>query len=822
MAKTNTSWNRLTRQACRAVATANVALAGTQTIDTVALSAGERVLLTGQTAPAENGPWVVAAGAWSRPGDYLDNSTQDPNVLFPVSEGTGANEDSRWQITTDGIITVGTTGTTWGRANVPATADVLAALASSAAAKDMGGGAVTNVGAVDGRDVSTDGTDQDDHLANTSNPHTTSITNIGTGSFSALNNAVTGRDMEADADKLDDLPENAEIIRRDGTVPFTATIAGVAPVAGADLVTKTYGDANYAGGGGGELFTVSNWLAGDQREFLLATALAAVGRVSVNVWLEVAQAAVTNADWSIGASEFGDYWEREDLPHAGVNITPSGTTGAITLTRSTGNWSAADVGMTIEGNSGVCAITAQDGTAVCDAVTSVDFASTALITADDWEFYSVIEDGTGQLALSSAAGDEASASLLVLSDHADGSTDIIDSTATHTMSLVGTVAHETDQKVPGYGASSIEIALGAGNYMVTDDHADFDFAEMADYTIEFWVRYKNSANSPLFCVGDGTLNYPGILIHTYGKIYASTDGTSWDVLGGTAMGLTANNWNHVCIMVTGGTLYCYTDGVLKASSGVGGGVYTGGQRQLCWGRWVPANKGAGAYYSEIRVSPAAIYNTAGFTIPDRFITSRPVTNAYAVAKTTVQGRLLSDNWTTLDAWNPVEVDVAGGASVYYAVTPDDGVTHYVWDAASSRAIARFAAVWEYNSNATYGSETWSAAATNTADGALREAMSVAANRMDKTQAQGNCAHAPGFGDEFGVAVIFHTTAEINIPKVSSVDFDYSGNVKQLQVPPSIAQDGSGWEIDHYSTDRVRVKAPDTGGPFNVRVAALGV
>ena len=42
--------------------------------------------------------------------------------------------------------------------------------------------------------------------------------------------------------------EASGAVRPDGSVAFTATIAGIAPVADADLVTKAYADANYGGG----------------------------------------------------------------------------------------------------------------------------------------------------------------------------------------------------------------------------------------------------------------------------------------------------------------------------------------------------------------------------------------------------------------------------------------------------------------------------------------------------------------------------------------------------------------------------------------------
>ncbi len=93
----------------RAVATANVAsLSGSQTIDGVTLVAGDRVLLTAQTAGAQNGPYVVASGAWTRPPAGQDNDELTPGALWLVLAGT-ANTGTQWRLATTGTITVGTT-----------------------------------------------------------------------------------------------------------------------------------------------------------------------------------------------------------------------------------------------------------------------------------------------------------------------------------------------------------------------------------------------------------------------------------------------------------------------------------------------------------------------------------------------------------------------------------------------------------------------------------------------------------------------------------------------------------------------------------------
>lgn len=61
---------------------ANVALAGTPIIDSYQVVAGDRVLLRGQTDPIENGPWVSAAGAWSRPTDFANGSSAQAAAFF--------------------------------------------------------------------------------------------------------------------------------------------------------------------------------------------------------------------------------------------------------------------------------------------------------------------------------------------------------------------------------------------------------------------------------------------------------------------------------------------------------------------------------------------------------------------------------------------------------------------------------------------------------------------------------------------------------------------------------------------------------------------
>jgi hypothetical protein len=98
----------------RVVATSNLTLSGTQTIDGIAVIAGDRVLATGQTTQSANGIYTVAAGAWSRATDADVAGEFATHWLVTVTEGT-VNGNTLWSHTTDGAVTLGTTSLTFAK-----------------------------------------------------------------------------------------------------------------------------------------------------------------------------------------------------------------------------------------------------------------------------------------------------------------------------------------------------------------------------------------------------------------------------------------------------------------------------------------------------------------------------------------------------------------------------------------------------------------------------------------------------------------------------------------------------------------------------------
>lgn len=91
--------------------TANITLSGTQTIDGVALVAGDRVLVKNQTTASANGIYVVAAGAWTRATD-ADTWAKLVSAFVFIEKGT-VGADTGWVSTIDQGGTLGSTAVTF-------------------------------------------------------------------------------------------------------------------------------------------------------------------------------------------------------------------------------------------------------------------------------------------------------------------------------------------------------------------------------------------------------------------------------------------------------------------------------------------------------------------------------------------------------------------------------------------------------------------------------------------------------------------------------------------------------------------------------------
>jgi hypothetical protein len=138
----------------RAAATANVTLgAPGATLDGVALTAGDRVLLKHQTTAADNGIyiWAASGSPLTRAPDADTASELVPGAAVSVTEGT-VNADKVFIVVSDAAITIGTTAQTWGQLGgagahsagngIGLTGSVISAVAASNGGVSVGAGGI--------------------------------------------------------------------------------------------------------------------------------------------------------------------------------------------------------------------------------------------------------------------------------------------------------------------------------------------------------------------------------------------------------------------------------------------------------------------------------------------------------------------------------------------------------------------------------------------------------------------------------------------------------------------------------------------------------
>jgi len=99
------------KASCVAATTIDIILSAPQTIDGIALIAGDRCLVKNQTAQADNGIYVVAAGSWTRATDM--NTWSEVSGAFTFIEQGTTQADTGWVCTSNAGGTLGTTPITF-------------------------------------------------------------------------------------------------------------------------------------------------------------------------------------------------------------------------------------------------------------------------------------------------------------------------------------------------------------------------------------------------------------------------------------------------------------------------------------------------------------------------------------------------------------------------------------------------------------------------------------------------------------------------------------------------------------------------------------
>ena len=203
------------KASCKVATTANIALSAAQTIDGVAVVAGDRVLVKNQTTAAQNGIYIVATGTWTRALD-VDIWAELVAAYTFVEQGT-AGGDNGYLCTVNSTGTLGTTDVTWVQFSSAGQVTAGAGLTKTGSQIDVGGTAGRIAVTADAIDIDTTYIGQ---------PSITTVGTVTTGSW------------------------NAPVAIPSGTATFTGVVTlADDPITDLEAATKQYVDTALASAG---------------------------------------------------------------------------------------------------------------------------------------------------------------------------------------------------------------------------------------------------------------------------------------------------------------------------------------------------------------------------------------------------------------------------------------------------------------------------------------------------------------------------------------------------------------------------------------------
>ena len=227
------------KEGVKVATTANITLSGTQTIDGVAVSADERVLVKNQNTASENGLYLCKASSWTRTDDLAAGSDASSVFVF-VDQGTVNSDNGFVCSTSKGSAVVGTNNLTFVQfsgAGQITTADGLQKTGNTISVDLKSNGGLV----IESSEIAV-------KLDASSITGTLAVGDGGTGATSASNarsnlGLVIGTDVEAKSAKLTELATMAQATAN-ALADLTSTEVGIL-----DGATVTTAELNIMDGG---------------------------------------------------------------------------------------------------------------------------------------------------------------------------------------------------------------------------------------------------------------------------------------------------------------------------------------------------------------------------------------------------------------------------------------------------------------------------------------------------------------------------------------------------------------------------------------------
>jgi sugar lactone lactonase YvrE len=600
-----------------------------------------------------------------------------------------------------------------------------------------------------------------------------------------------------------------------------------------------------------ETSLTKTFVQNEEATITLANAVSPVP--TIGVFKEVPQVGVSSkGNWDVistGANY--DRFDEAPVSFSGATLTPSSATADGTFTLSSGSFASTDVGKTVEGNSGKAIITATSGT--YSLVTA--FANTNAIAAGSWSLYGAVpkSDGSGLELSNYVAGYQFSAGNYTI-NHDTGQTL---TSSSQDSSINGICLGSDDMSVIMVGSTNddvyqYDLSVAGDLSTATFNNKSFDLGTLVGSSVSYPddVRIKPDGTKLFVLDGSGRKVYSfdlstpnDITTASYDTVSSSTgsypsgpdgfhikpDGlkmwfcstasnnifeynlsTAWDVstasYSTSYQVVSSNDPSSIWFNPDGSGLYLMDDSStdyvrkydlssawdLSSLTNNGDQIFTDGD-SLSNCRGIAFNSD-GTYMYIGTTSKTVRYTTSDVSMPY---------NQYIPAVTKdLGGQINSSAWTDINSMTADEE--LGNGAVHYAVSTDDRT---IWKVAHNtsgiRSIAKNnSGTWQYNSNATYGSETWANSTNNNELSALQQALSVTQNRMDKAQLDAvTDANHFTLGNTLDLMIAVSCATGSVAPKSDGVSINYDAATLVRQ-----AAAGTDYEAEFPSSTSVKIKS----------------
>jgi DNA-binding beta-propeller fold protein YncE len=474
-----------------------------------------------------------------------------------------------------------------------------------------------------------------------------------------------------------------------------------------------------------------------------------------------------------GAATFG-FTFNADFTKLFVATATSGNIYQFSLPKKlslgTGSFASADVGKTIEANSGVFVLTSTAG-AYSETTAPTSYAQVA---SGSWEMYAVVYNTTdGDLQLSGGLlnqGDISTASfnqsedvsargstLIGLTFKPDGTFMYVTFDSNNdcvafqltTAWDISTASYATYFGFGGQDSTPAGIAFnndGTRIYMVGyagQDINEYDLStaysvNTASYSRNFSVSSQttqpydikfNSDGTKMFVTDNNNIRVLEYALSTAFRVDNATFTQAFSLSSQmtNAYGLAFNSDGTKMYVSEPNDIFQYT---LSTGFDISTASYSGKTKNISANVSTPT-----ALFLKSDEQNIFIADYSGTDVNDYSIGTEAVLTGYHAVHTKTSTD--TTYWTDINSMTADEA--AGDGSIFYCVSTDDRST---WKIAHNtdgiRSIVRNnSGTWQYNSNGTYSSETWTNATTNTELNALQEAMegaSLATNTYDLSYA----------------------------------------------------------------------------------------